>query len=87
MYRVVFIGKIKNLSSEYEKYNDELYASAKEREGFINVKTDVIEDIEVTISEWKTKDDVMSWAMDPLHMEAKKRVREWYEWYKSYHLD
>jgi hypothetical protein len=29
----------------------------------------------------------MEWAMDPLHMEAKKQVKSWYNWYKSYHLE
>ena len=87
MYRVVFIGKIKNLTPEYEKYNDDLYASAKTLDGFIGIDSEVVDNIEITISKWKTKSDVMSWAMDPLHVEAKKRVKEWYEWYKSYHFD
>ena len=87
MYRVVFVGGIKELTSEYKKYNDDLYASAKTLEGFIGIDTDTIEGTEITISKWKTKKDVMEWAMDPLHMEAKKQVNKWYTWYKSYHLD
>ena len=87
MYRVVFVGSIKELTPEYEKYNDDLYASAQKLEGFIGIDSDVVEGIEITISKWKTKKDVMGWAMDPLHMEAKKQVNKWYNWYKSYHLD
>ena len=65
MYRVVFIGKIKNLTPEYEKYNDDLYASAKTLDGFIGIDSEVIDSVEITISKWKSKDDVMSWATDP----------------------
>ena len=49
--------------------------------------TGVTDGIEITTSKWKTKDDVMSWARDPLHVEAKRQVNKWYEWYKSYHYD
>ena len=74
MYRVVFVGSIKELTPEYKKYNDDLYASAQTLDGFIGIDSEVIEGIEITISKWKTKGDVMKWAMDPLHMEAKKQV-------------
>ena len=59
MYRVVFVGSIKELTPEYEKYNDDLYASAKTLDGFIGIDTDVIEGTEITISNWKSKKDVM----------------------------
>ena len=85
MYRVVFIGKIKNLTPEYEKYNDDLYASAKTLDGFIGIDSEVVDSIEITISKWKSKEDVMMWAKDPKHVEAKKKVNDWYEWYRSYH--
>lgn len=87
MYRVIFIGSVKDLSSEYEKYNDDLYSSAKKLEGFIGLESETVEGIEITISKWKTKEDVMHWAKDPLHVEAKKQVKKWYNWYKSYHFD
>tara|TARA_B100000575_G_C23100202_1_gene634753 strand:- start:1161 stop:1421 length:261 start_codon:yes stop_codon:yes gene_type:complete len=85
MYRVTFIGKIKNLNSEYEEYNDTLYATAKTLDGFIGIDSEVVDSIEITISKWKSKEDVMMWAKDPKHVEAKKKVNSWYEWYRSYH--
>ena len=45
MYRVVFVGSIKELTPEYEKYNDDLYASAQKLEGFIGIDSDVVEGI------------------------------------------
>lgn len=85
MYRVTFIGKIKNLNSEYEEYNDTLYATAKTLDGFIGIDSEVVDSIEITISKWKSKEDVMMWAKDPKHVEAKKKVNSWYKWYRSYH--
>ena len=87
MYRVLFVAKVKDLTPEYEKYSDDLYSSAKELDGFIGIDSEVIDGIEITTSKWKTKDDVMAWARDPLHVEAKRQVNKWYEWYKSYHYD
>ena len=85
MYRVTFIGKIKNLNSEYEEYNDTLYATAKTLDGFIGIDSEVVDGIEITISKWESKEDVMMWAKDPKHVEATKKVNAWYEWYRSYH--
>lgn len=86
-YKVIFIAKIKNLNSEYEQYNNELYSSAKNLPGFIDIESEQIDDVEITISSWKTKDDVISWSKDPKHLEAKKRVYEWYDWIKGIHVD
>ena len=42
MYRVVFVGSIKELTPEYEKYNDDLYASAQKLEGFHGIDLSLI---------------------------------------------
>jgi heme-degrading monooxygenase HmoA len=81
--KVLFLGKIKNLSEEYRKYNQDLYESAKKIPGFIGMESEEIDDIEITISKWKSKDDVICWAKNSLHVEAKRKVNNWYYWYKS----
>lgn len=86
MYQVMFIGKVKDLNKEYEEYSDTLYGTAKGLSGFIALESEVIDGVEITISKWKGKEDVLEWAKDPLHVEAKKQVHKWYEWYKSYHF-
>ena len=45
------------------------------------------DDVEITISSWKTKEDVEAWRKDPLHMEAKARANEWYHWVKGIHVE
>lgn len=87
MIEVLFIAKIKNLTPEYKEYNSSLYASAKKMDGFIGIDSEVVDGIEITISKWKTKEDVDIWAKDPEHMKAKSRVKEWYDWYRSKHFD
>ena len=84
--KVIFVGKIKDLNAEYEEYNDTLYASAKTMDGFLGIDSEVVDGIEITVSEWKSKEDVMIWARDPKHIEAKKKVNNWYDWYRSYHV-
>ena len=46
MIEVLFIGKIKNLTPEYEAYNDSLYSSAKTMDGFIGIDTEVVDGVE-----------------------------------------
>ena len=87
MIEVLFIAKIKNLTPEYEEYNNRLYASAKKMNGFIGIDSEVVDGIEITISKWKTKEDVDTWAKDPEHMKAKSRVKDWYDWYRAKHFD
>jgi heme-degrading monooxygenase HmoA len=87
MIEVLFIGKIKNLTPEYEEYNDSLYSSAKTMDGFIGIDTEVVDGVEITISKWKTKGDVELWARDPQHLEAKRKVGLWYDWYRAKHFD
>ena len=86
-FKVLFVAKIKDLNSEYKEYSDSLYESAKKLPGFLGLETEEIGDIEITTSKWKTKEDVMSWAKDPEHIEAKRRVYEWYHWVKGIHLE
>lgn len=85
--KVLFIAKVKNLNKEYEEYNNNLFDSAKNLPGFLGITSEQIDDIEITTSVWKTKEDVINWSKDPEHIEAKKRVNEWYHWVKGIHLE
>ena len=87
MIKVLFIAKIKHLTPEYEEYNNILHTSVKKMNGFIGIDSEVVDGIEITISKWKTKEDVDIWAKDPDHMKAKSRVKDWYDWYRAKHFD
>jgi heme-degrading monooxygenase HmoA len=85
--KVFFIAKIKNFNEDYENYNKNLFESAKKMPGFIDIESQQIDDVEITISMWKSKDDVIKWSKDPEHVEAKRKVYDWYHWVKGIHLE
>ena len=85
--KVFFIAKIKNLNDEYKQINKELYEIASTLPGFISLKSEEIDDIEITISSWKDQFSVDNWANNPIHIEAKKRATEWYHWVKGIHIE
>ena len=87
MIQVLFIGEVKDFTPEYMEYNDSLYASAKTLPGFLAMRSEVKDGIEVTISKWKDRESVKEWAKDPEHMEAKARVYDWYKWYRAKHFN
>ena len=55
--------------------------------GFIGITNEIVDEIEITVSKWKTKKDIDIWAKDPEHMKAKSRVKEWYDWYRTMYFE
>ena len=52
-----------------------------------NLENEEIGDIEITITTWRSKEDVADWAKDPTHVSAKRKWREWYHWVKGIHIE
>ena len=73
MIKVFFIAKIKNFNDEYKKVSQELREMAETLPGFISITSEEIDDVEITVSSWRSKEDVANWAKDPVHIEAKKK--------------
>lgn len=87
MIKVFFIAKIKDLNDEYKKNSEQLRTMAETLPGFVDIKSEEIDDVEITVSSWRTKEDVDNWARHPVHMEAKRRSKEWYHWVKGIHVE
>ena len=87
MIKVFFIAKIKNFNDEYKKVSQELREMAETLPGFISITSEEIDDGEITISSWRSKEDVANWAKDPVHIEAKKKAKQWYHWVKGIHVE
>tara|TARA_B100001057_G_scaffold437891_1_gene470002 strand:+ start:647 stop:922 length:276 start_codon:yes stop_codon:yes gene_type:complete len=87
MIKVFFIAKIKDFNDEYEKVSQELREMAETLPGFISITSEEIDDVEITISSWRSKEDVANWAKDPVHIEAKKKAKKWYHWVKGIHVE
>jgi len=87
MIKVLFIAKIKDLNEEYKSMETKLMKAASSVEGYVDIETEVKDDVEITISTWEDKNAVEKWAKDPTHIEAKERVNEWYHWVKGIHME
>lgn len=85
--KVFFIAKIKDLNDEYKAISKEVRELAEQHSGFISIESEEIGDVEITISTWRSKEDVQDWAQDPLHKKAKERVGEWYDWVRGIHVE
>lgn len=88
MIKVFFIAKMKSpMPSEYLQMSKKMRELAESHPGFIDITSEEIGDVEITVSSWRSKEDVMDWAHNPEHMEAKKRSKEWYEWVRGIHVE
>ena len=85
--KVFFIAKMKDLNEEYKLISAEVRELAEQHPGFISIESEEKDDIEITVSTWRSKEDVIDWANDPVHVAAKKRAGEWYEWVKGIHVE
>lgn len=87
MIKVFFIAKIKDLNDKYKQHSQELRSMAEQLPGFIDITSEEIDDVEITISTWRSQKDVDNWAKDPVHLEAKKKAKQWYHWVKGIHVE
>jgi heme-degrading monooxygenase HmoA len=88
MIKVFFIAKQKSpMPSEYLQMSKKMRELAESHPGFIDITSEEIGDVEITVSSWRSKEDVMDWANNPEHMEAKQRSKEWYEWVRGIHVE
>ena len=85
--KVIFIAKIKDLNDEYKAFSKRIRELGESHPGFISITREELSDVDITISTWRSKEDVADWAQDPEHVEVKKRAGEWYEWVKGIHID
>lgn len=88
MIKVFFIAKMKSpMPSEYLRMSKKMRELAESHPGFIDITSEEIGDVEITVSSWRSKEDVMDWANNPEHIEAKQRSNEWYEWVRGIHVE
>ena len=64
MIKVFFIAKIKNFNNEYYDYSKRVREKAETMPGFIDLISEEKDDVEITISSWKTMEDVDAWRKD-----------------------
>lgn len=85
--KVFFIAKMKDLNDEYKGISSRIRELGEGHPGFISIESEEIGDVEITVSTWRSREDVADWARDPEHVAAKARAMEWYEWVRGIHVD
>ena len=85
--KVFFIAKIKDLNDEYKATSTRIRELGEGHPGFISIESEEIGDVEITVSTWRSKEDVADWARHPDHVAAKTRAMEWYEWVRGIHVE
>lgn len=87
-YKVFFIAKFKSpLAYEYRELSKKIREVAEAQPGFIDITSEEIGDIEITVSTWRSKEDVYAWSKHPEHLNVKERSNEWYEWIRGIHIN
>ena len=85
--KVFFIAKIKDFNDEYKDYVSRVRDLGESHPGFISLENEEIGDLEITVTTWRSKEDVADWAKDPVHVSAKKKAMQWYHWVRGYHVE
>ncbi len=81
-YAVIFTAKFAEDLSGYDKVAKEMLELAKEQTGFISMESVKEAGKEITVSYWRTLEDIKNWNMNERHAEAKAGGKA--KWYKNF---
>jgi heme-degrading monooxygenase HmoA len=82
-YAVIFTSLRTDLEEGYDKTADRMVELAKEQKGFLGMETARTE-IGITISYWKTLEDIHIWKNNEEHKAAQKNGKD--KWYAAYKI-
>ena len=71
--KVFFIAKIKDFNDEYKDYVSRVRDLGESHPGFISLENEEIGDLEITVTTWRSKEDVADWAKDLILKKKAKR--------------
>lgn len=80
-YAVIFTSKRTSVDENYSEMADKMMELAQLQEGFLGIES-ARNDIGITVSYWKTLEDIKNWKQNLDHLDAQKLgVSKWYENY------
>lgn len=80
-YAVIFTSKRTEIDENYSKIATKMVELAQLQEGFLGVES-ARNEIGITVSYWKTLEDIKNWKQNLDHLDAQKLgVSKWYENY------
>lgn len=85
MYMVVFKAKVKTIDNEYVSLVSNLRELAFTKYNCVDFISTGDDALEITISYWKSMNDILNWKKDIYHLEAQKKGRE--KWYENYQIE
>jgi len=81
-YAVIFTSIRTEGDNGYSSMADEMDKLAKQQPGYLGIES-ARNEIGITISYWRSLDDIKNWKANSRHLFAQKQGREkWYEQYK-----
>ncbi|MDX1429407.1 MAG: DUF4188 domain-containing protein [Rhodothermales bacterium] len=84
MYTATFTFRIGKTDADFDRLNDAILEAAESNEGFVRREGWVSDDgrTRSVVYYWKSLEDLNRFSNHPIHLEAKRRYREWYEGYE-----
>ncbi|MFH2054719.1 MAG: DUF4188 domain-containing protein [bacterium] len=83
MYAVIFRAELAELDDQYAEMSARLRKLAFEKYGCLDLVSVTEDNLEVTISYWKSLEAIERWRQDAEHIVAKEMARKkWYKWHR-----
>ena len=80
-YAVIFTNIRTDIQDHYAQTSEEMVHLAEQQPGYLGHES-VRDGLGITISYWKSLEDIKNWKMNSEHLMAQKNGRE--KWYKAY---
>jgi len=81
-YAVIFTSLRTEGDNGYGSMAQEMDELAKQQPGYLGIES-AREDLGITVSYWRSLEDIRNWKANTEHLSAQKQGREkWYEQYK-----
>ncbi|KMK75622.1 antibiotic biosynthesis monooxygenase family protein [Alkalihalobacillus pseudalcaliphilus] len=83
-YAVIFASERTEGDNGYNEMASKMVALANEQKGFLGLESSRDSNLGITISYWKTLEDITAWKNHTAHQVAQKLGKE--EWYSQFSL-
>ncbi len=81
-YAVIFTSLLSENTKGYHQMAEQMENLAKQQQGFLGIES-ARDNLGITVSYWKTLEDIKKWQANSEHLLAQKLGKEqWYQWYK-----
>jgi len=83
MFIVIFRAKIAGLDENYNRIAVRMRTLAEQKYGCVGFVSATEGDEEISISYWRTQEQIKAWKNDAEHIAAQEFGKsKWYRWYK-----